>query len=728
MMLSLLKNKKWWFVGAAGFIVVFLFLYAPLLKGAANYWDWSVPYFSDGLKNIYTDNASSWLNASFGAPLGSLTFLNFYFIYSLFSFLRPEVFSFFLLLFISVTVTLTVFNFCLKMTSNKIFSVLVSLSAILNPGVFYKLLAGHFGHFISYCLFVLIVYYTIFKYKGRPKEIFVLSLLIALSGAQIHYFLFVLIYIMLYSLFFQRIAFKKLVLLFSVTLLVNLPWLSNFIVGAVDFNKVASVASSNKFKALYSADWWAVINQTFSKATFIHHFYGDAQLIGLSTFTIISFLSILFGYKKNKKMARLLGSLILVFGFLATGIFHNFNIPVLRSIYPMFREAGHFTLPLILFEVLAIGSLGYRVIENLKYAKFAVGIFLLAYLVVNIREFKYYLYDIPSPNFSHVRDLFQPYKQFYDKYPGSDRFLTYPFFGQYSFGDVVSIYSPLNRFPLNNSGWDNFTNFTNVENVNNSLVASEFRESLQYKFAQTKDINLLKEKGIGYLVDYSAIYESNYERYVDRSIFDHNLSLIKNNPDFIKEVEEKNPGSIEQVYPKIYKIKDSKPRVFSSADQGRSLFKKFNPTYYAVKLENVSESDSLIFLDNFNSGWHLYPLDKQYFGACDLIESNAGECAQGRKPLSLREQSLLFAKPLKFSHSKHNDWANTWKIETKNIPSGNYVEKNSDGSVNIYLSLYFKPQGYFLISQLISVLTLLASFLMIVYYWMKEKNSQEKKC
>jgi hypothetical protein len=74
--------------------------------------------------------------------------------------------------------------------------------------------------------------------------------------------------------------------------------------------------------------------------------------------------------------------------------------------------------------------------------------------------------------------------------------------------------------------------------------------------------------------------------------------------------------------------------------------------------------------------------------------------------------SYLYQKPIfGGSHYLVDDYANGWTINPNYIKQNfdpSYYKVNPDGSINIELTLYFKPQSYFYVGLIVSGATLLA--------------------
>ena len=73
------------------------------------------------------------------------------------------------------------------------------------------------------------------------------------------------------------------------------------------------------------------------------------------------------------------------------------------------------------------------------------------------------------------------------------------------------------------------------------------------------------------------------------------------------------------------------------------------------------------------------------------------------------------------------DYANGWAIDFQYIKdnySPEYYTTNPDGSINIELVLYFKPQSYFYIGLIISGTILILCIFYIIYHSIKSREAK----
>lgn len=111
-------------------------------------------------------------------------------------------------------------------------------------------------------------------------------------------------------------------------------------------------------------------------------------------------------------------------------------------------------------------------------------------------------------------------------------------------------------------------------------------------------------------------------------------------------------------------------------------FKFKNPTEYSVNLKNVSDPVYVNFSEKYHSDWKLRVGEFQWFDV-------------------LKEKSYFLPDTF---HSENNAKLNSFLIDPdyikENLPKDRYHE-NPDGSIDLELTLYFKPQSYFYLGLVI---------------------------
>ena len=208
--------------------------------------------------------------------------------------------------------------------------------------------------------------------------------------------------------------------------------------------------------------------------------------------------------------------------------------------------------------------------------------------------------------------------------------------------------------------------------------------------------------------------------------------------EYIKnKIEElKENGKIDLVssndYFDLYEVKKDylAPLIYSNADLH---FQRNNPTKYKASL-NLKEKTDIVFNQSYNSQWKLYLKPNPTNSWCNPIEyyenTQTTECEHTRKFFEGEEFSYLWEKPVfDETHKLVNEYANSWVIDPEYIKQNfppEYYKENPDGSIDIELVLYFKPQSYFYLGLIISGTTLIICVSYLGYDYRKRKLKSHK--
>lgn len=717
-----------------------------------NYWDWLWPYYSEKIK-IFSINSFAWSSVS---DLGhSLSYTSNYLVNFLISFLsffpNPEGLLFLLLFLLAVAL----FIGSLKMRINIIFTLII----LLNPAVFYKLLSGHFYYLISLVVFIWLIYWMLYKYQKNIYSTFITGLFFAFIGVQIQFFVFSFIILVIYFVFNKNkfnLLFFNIILIIAI--LINLPWLSNFILNVSSISSTSLSALEAFFSESSFASPLRLLGFTFSPATNIQFIYSKPWLSYFSIFSILTIISAIYylivirksspakyDSKKDKTILFFISNWI-VFSILGTGFFHKIPIPIIKTFYPMFRESGHFAPLIILFEVLTFAYtwsflrdkianfctyMNKKWVSNIKnILNIGLNIYLIIFVCVNA----YYMVNyLPRVDYVAAREKFQTFEDFAQTDSSVHRVLTYPFWNQYGFIDKPNIYK--NDKLINNSGWDSYIAFSGKDHISNYAPGGyPIHNTLQYKLLKTFDISELENMNVKYIYDFSNFYESNFENYTQAWTYDYDLSLIKNDINFQDKLIKNNPDRIEIVSDKILKLTHFKPRI-----NGQNIiFKRINPTQYRIKINNLKDKTDLKFLENYHKDWvvKVVPINKDKNGIPHWCETPQKyeyypvlECKEAEKFMVGNELKLLFIPNIaQNNHNKLDDYANEWNVIKDEITNlgESYYQKNEDGSIGVELVIYFWPQTYLLISILTSIITIGVLLGFLVYSKLRKKNELTK--
>ncbi len=160
------------------------------------------------------------------------------------------------------------------------------------------------------------------------------------------------------------------------------------------------------------------------------------------------------------------------------------------------------------------------------------------------------------------------------------------------------------------------------------------------------------------------------------------------------------------------------------------FFKNINPTKYKLYIKNIKSSQNLSFLESFHKGWKFYLRTNPTNSWCKPMEyyenTQTTECEHTQKFFEGEELSYLWKKPIfDNTHELIFDYANGWTINPGYIKqnfSKEYYRENPDGSIDVELTLYFKPQSYFYLGLFISGTTFLACLGYLGYDFYKRRK------
>jgi len=572
----------------AGFFAVLL---SQALRGIGQYWDWSFPYYADQIGNFFSRTSQSWTELAQGSPMG---YSSDYFVrwaISLFGWLQPEWLMYGLLVVLFTAGGLGVYLIARHHVKPWI-AFLLGLAAFVNPTMFYKFTAGHIDYLVSYVVIICMVYFLLYRFRPNFRSAVVVGVMWALIGAQIQFLAIAGGLIGLYFVIRPDMwRWKFLLPLIVLPIIGNAVWLSNFAFGGADIASISGEATKGSFRAASNSDYLNIFSFSFSKATLITRFYGVYELLLYGLLFALMVVALLKSKRKQIEDVWLL-TFLLVILFLATGLFQLINLGPLTTLYPMFREVGHFAPVIVLVMLVLLGRLMPRGIM-----KALVIVWLV--LVVGLSFLRYQL-NAQSIDFAAARDKFAEFKTFDDAHPNPQgRVLMYPFFGQYSFMDFPQQFQ--NGLPMRNSGHDGFSTYSDNEFIKNAVKPQDFKLSMQYQLLTSQNVDVLKPYNIRYIYDFSDIYESFYDRYVSPSTFDGNLGWIKNNPQFTEQLLAANPGKLKRVSDHILEITDYSPRITAS-DKLYAVDSKDDGEAARVFMSSAFQGRSYDYVDRSTSG------------------------------------------------------------------------------------------------------------------------------
>ena len=572
---------------------------------------------------------------------------------------------------------------------------------------------SHLPIALIYALLPLLLYFFInLIEKNRKLDIFVFALVFSIGvGYELRIMLIVssilLLYLVIICIYKRNIPMallKKLFISAALITILNLYWVLPLFFGSV-YETISAVANRglfgnwlfNMLRAMF------FFEQSWTGGDPNHDFIPQAIPYNLLYIPILSVISLLFITKNNQeaKIKILFFAIVLILGLFMSkqtappfGFFYKWsfeNLPV----FNLYREASKYHI------LLALGYSGLIAYSLLFFKKYfsLIGKTRL-YNILLILLMGLMLWNTKPLITGEMNTLFKP--------------RTLP-----------SDYQILNKFILAQDGhfrtlwfpiasrWSAYTNekprihgteLVGLIDKNNRLRRMRFQNKV-IKILQKQNINkILNAYNIKYVVVPIADKDNdnNFFRFYgnDRGLF---VKALRNKK-FLKKI---NIGTKELV---IFENTAFSPLIYISSSNdnipqrdvlldNRFLvdndLTRITPTRYDIEMKNVNKPFFLNFSERYNVNWKWQVGEFNWKDA--LISSKEFESDR--------------------YHTKNNLGLNTFFIDPnviKNILSADKYHKNSDGSINFKVTIYYKDQAYYYIGMFISLLGLISMLVMII--------------
>jgi hypothetical protein len=473
---------------------------------------------------------------------------------------------------------------------------------------------------------------------------------------------------------------------------------------------VLSTASGNIFYPLINLFHRQIsIDFTWPLRDIFFSFYDKTTVTDI-VFVIIFFIAI-FNSKKYLKEREREYYLLTLIAFLFSLFLFTVNIGPLKNVFLLMGKIPGFVMFRNFYDKFALGyTFLYGVIITLsliitirrfKSTQIWLPLLVLLVVLINIIPIK----QVINKPIWTTNDIYTPiiipqeYTNFMSQIntnvSSSTNILSLPYnIASYTIikdetsNNIFAGRSPVQLF----SGVNDFSGYLSFNSPDNAQFVSDIT-ARNYKDFN----NFLMAHNIGYV-----FITNNIPLEVKKSyLFDRNV-LSYQDQKFIKSITSKKMLISQNGNYVIYKTKYP-TSLFSPQNV---TFKKINPVTYQLFIKNIKNPQQLDFLDSYDGGWKIY-LEKY-----SLL------------PQSHEELSYLFRKDFfASSHRPFENYGNQWTIDPsllKKDVSKEYYHINTDGSMNVDITLYFKPQENFYIGTVISVLTVFICFAYLFYSKRKE--------
>lgn len=264
-----------------------------------------------------------------------------------------------------------------------------------------------------------------------------------------------------------------------------------------------------------------------------------------------------------------------------------------------------------------------------------------------------------------------------------------------------------------------------IENVKGYVSFSDYSNLYsQQIYQKIKDgqsvAQLLGEANIGYILQRNDIkakteYRDSIESSSSEVINEYlGSQVVQGNLE-----KEGNFGKLD-----LYKVPTeyAHPHIYTEGDSPVKIsFSKNNYSSYNVNIENLAGPTQLVFSEGFHKDWLVYAGKASDCGDVVSVfpDFNVTECGpDGPIKNSLLNFSSLGKKSFfDDTHEQIKTFANSWTIDPNEIKekfaAADY-SLNPDGSINLKLLIFFKPQSYFFWGLFISSSLVLGLALYVV--------------
>ncbi len=615
--------------------------------------------------------------------------------------------TFFILYFLVLMTLILGYILIRQFLENKYISFLLSLLFIYNPVFLRTLLTTGTTPFIFCIMGFLISLIFFIKYIKNSRAIY-LFLIIISSLLIVHPFVFVFYYAIILYLFTLEKKFKEFLLVGLFIILINSYWLIPFIFSSFSSNPDILLSNrADSVKNVLESQSGLVQSLLFTIRGFsvIENIYGFLYITIILIWLFLLFL-LLFIKKLSLKFTLYSLPIIIMLLFSIGGISPLgiiFNLLWKFSFFHFFRSFSNVLIILwyylLFFILVVIKEKNLLKNEIFKYTLIFIIIFPILPLIFtsNISAYggstiipnEYIVFQkYINDNVNDFKILQLPFSN-YDYYiwdtSGKDKYFFQAFYNK------GLIYSPID------------TTFNNKTFIGNIYI----------KIYNGDNLDFLKYYNIKYII---------YRKDLDYSERNYYKSLKYINTTYTKNI-------INNTNFEVYEINNIYLIIYSNDLK----FEKINPTKYKIYIKDFSKIQNLSFLESYNKDWKLYLIKNPTSSWCKPIEfyndMNTTECEHNQKFFEGNELSYLYEKPIfDESHQIIFDYANGWTIDPQYIKdhySKDYYTENPDGSINIELIMYFKPQSYFYIGLIISGLTLISCIIYLIYDYLMNRKAKK---
>lgn len=614
-----------------------------------------------------------------------------------------------------------VFTYKLSIYSNRryFFSIVGSILYTFSINFIATIIPGHFPQLMVYAFLPLLL--VIFDKNLHSKKIkfndslkyFAIFLVCASAFGNIAFIYVLMLTFGVYSLLSIIIektriltAIKNLCILLFALIVSNIFWILSFVNSLIQLTNLSSQTLQDLDNSIMLAVTKAsILNILFGKAEWQLYLLNTTYYINsfyLIFFIFISFFFIISIIKYGKNRFVLLSLSMMLFSiFISKGPrepFGSFFMWLYNNLFgfQIFRRpiSKYHAIFLLFYFTLSLIGLIISTIK-LSKKKFILFVVIPASLII------FYLVAIFVRTFTLTPFNIPTYYKEASKYLIGDKVrkvLILP--GLHGLqptydNSINNLYASDLLFSIWYFPFDTPVNASFATNYQKKIInpiMSDLRKGINV-------CNLIKEAGISHIM-------VRFDLSKDNPFEDSPINLTKKFDKNNLFIDKKKFSNKEGKGFYIYKINNrctSNLIQISEANKTSVTYQIINPIKIKILIKNLKNKITLTFLNNFQQTWKLYisEYNNDFFLRNELLNSNT----YPKKAILVEGDELeyLFKKPLFAETQKSSkNWANQWTIDPQSIRNSNSkYQENSDGSINIQLTLYFEAQNYFYIGILI---------------------------
>ncbi len=383
------------------------------------------------------------------------------------------------------------------------------------------------------------------------------------------------------------------------------------------------------------------------------------------------------------------------------------NVPgfvMFRNMYDKFGIALAFSYAFVLFISLKMvgNGLGAKpLLKTMICVPLILVVALNAYPFVFGKFYHLPIQSTPSTyaSITEFNDDFYALTDYVAKIKTSSKFLWLPL-NQAGYIVVSDKYKPNTYY----TGISLVKTLSDKNDYSGILNLGSYAHQIQMDIAKKNyeaAYNLLTKFNIGYVIVNKDIsdelqHSSLYGFMAPADLYDNQMS-----PEFLDGILGEKIQDFGDRY-SLYKIND---RYSSQVLKSNNLkFYKINDNEYHLYFKNLVVPQSLYFLSAYNTFWNLYP------GTGTALDNIS------RKPVFSQTHAIAYG------------YANRWQIDPVDIKQtmdpADYTV-NPDGSIDVELTLYFVPYGYFLLGGIISLVAFSGSIVFLTGLFIKKRKNDE---